>query len=109
MLTGIPQEQEIPAPVTTTMRLLLTKVLETEARARRTDASDAAFSRFNVVMGIAKHWGGGNTEKARGRRVVELEAPLQHTLTMRDFCSSIKINSIRQDLHDFIQRIFNVS
>jgi len=69
VLTGIPQEQEIPAPVTTTIRRLLTTALDKAAKARRVDASLVPSSIFNVVIGIAGHCGGGNKVVREGEGV----------------------------------------
>jgi hypothetical protein len=50
----------MPAPVTTTIRRLLTTALDKEVKARRVDASLVPSSIFNVVIGIAGHCGGDN-------------------------------------------------
>ena len=47
--TGMPQEHEIPAPVTTTMRLLLATESERLANVRRAAGSENDAERSNVV------------------------------------------------------------
>jgi hypothetical protein len=78
--TGIPHEQEMPAPVTTTIRRLLTRALDKEVKARRVDASLVPSSIFNVVIGIAGHCRGGNKVIRRaklegGERVRNSDSP----------------------------------
>ena len=48
--TGIPQEQEMPAPVTTMMRLLFATESERLARVRRATGSDDDVARSSVVI-----------------------------------------------------------
>lgn len=52
ILTGIPEEQDIPAPVTTTIRLLLATASDSWVNARRDIGSEEAVSRLRVVIGI---------------------------------------------------------
>jgi hypothetical protein len=52
ILTGIPEEQDIPAPVTTTIRLLLATASDNWVSARRDIESEEAVSRLRVVIGI---------------------------------------------------------
>ena len=54
-LTGIPHEQEIPAPVTTTIRLLFVTASDKFRSALLTDASLALASNGNVT-GMAEFW-----------------------------------------------------
>ena len=51
-LTGIPHEQETPAPVTTTIRLLFASAVESEVRIRRVEESVAAMlgSRVTIIL-----------------------------------------------------------
>ena len=51
--TGIPHEQETPAPVTTTMRLLFANVVDNEVRARRVDGSVDATLESKVTVMVA--------------------------------------------------------
>ena len=51
-LTGIPEEQDIPAPVTTMIRLLLATASDSWVNARRDKESEEAVSRLRVVIGI---------------------------------------------------------
>jgi hypothetical protein len=53
--TGIPQEQEIPAPVTTTIFLLLAIDKEISESARRVCVSVAASSRLRVTVMVAEN------------------------------------------------------
>ena len=51
--TGIPHEQEMPAPVTTTMRLLFATESERLLRVRRaTGSEDDAARSIVVIMGL---------------------------------------------------------
>ena len=52
ILTGIPEEQDIPAPVTTTIRRLLATASDSWVNARRDIESEEAVSRLRVVIGI---------------------------------------------------------
>src|SRR5258706_3333534 len=52
ILTGIPEEQDIPAPVTTMIRRLLATASDSWVNARRDIESEEAVSRLRVVIGI---------------------------------------------------------
>ena len=55
-LTGIPHEQEIPAPVTTTTRLLLVTASDKFKSALLTDASLAPASNGSVMSMVRDQW-----------------------------------------------------
>lgn len=48
--TGMPDEQEMPAPVTSTIRLLLATVSDKSTKARRVDCSLCALARSKVTV-----------------------------------------------------------
>jgi len=74
ILTGIPEEQDIPAPVTTTIRLLLATASDNWLNARRDIGSEEAVSRLSVVIGILCCTKGARprpTRRGRGFQEVE--------------------------------------
>jgi len=64
----MPHEQEMPAPVTTTMRLLLATESERLASVRRATGSDVAAARSNVVT-MRRVFVRGGKEGGRVQRV----------------------------------------
>ena len=66
----MPHEQEMPAPVTTMMRLLLATESERLASVRRATGSDAAAARSNVVI-IRRDFIRGGEGRGKAQRVDE--------------------------------------
>jgi len=61
--TGIPHEQEIPAPVTTTIFLLLTTESEISKRVLLVEESVARASRLRVTVIVSVSRGGDGGER----------------------------------------------
>ncbi len=66
----MPHEQEMPAPVTTTIRLLLATESDRLASVRRATGSDDAAVRSSVVI-MRRNFARGGKERGREGRVDE--------------------------------------
>ena len=65
----MPQEQDMPAPVTTTMRLLLATESERLANVRRVAGSENDAARSNVVT-MRRRVEGGEGGRERGKELM---------------------------------------
>ena len=92
----MPHEQEMPAPVTTTMRLLLATESERLASVRRATGSDAAAARSNVVT-MRRDFMRGGEEGGRVQRVDERDQSegVNENVTLSPKSSSLKSVRVR--------------
>ncbi len=77
----MPQEQEMPAPVTTTMRLLLATESERLASVRRVAGSENDAARSNVVT-MRRRVVGRIEREGQGQRADEGLSECQQTVTL---------------------------